>query len=270
MRVPIEQARAGGDSDCRNRNLQKMFQFVGAGEQAGSGIPKIYQSWQQQHWRTPRITEKREPEQTLFELHMESLLPLDIVDCLDTKHGERFRVLSEIERIALVVAESEGAVDHKRLKDISSEHPSDISKALNSLVKNRFLRTEGTGRGTFYCPVNGPDSEGLAVSSEGLAVSSEGLAASSEGLEIKERHIAEPAIRKKRLGATALKEILIELCAIRPQSLKRLADLLQRDPDYLRHSVIKNMMNNNEISFLYPNDPNHPEQAYTSRDAGSI
>ena len=47
MRIPIEQAKKGGDSDCRNRNLQKMFQLIGAGEQAGSGIPKIYQNWTQ-------------------------------------------------------------------------------------------------------------------------------------------------------------------------------------------------------------------------------
>ncbi|MFH1113444.1 MAG: ATP-binding protein [Pseudomonadota bacterium] len=42
MRVPIDIALQGGESDCRNRNLQKMFQLVGLGEQAGSGLPKIY------------------------------------------------------------------------------------------------------------------------------------------------------------------------------------------------------------------------------------
>jgi len=91
MRVPIDQALQGGDSDCRNRNLQKMFQFIGAGEQAGSGIPKIYQSWEQQHWRRPRIIEKVEPAQTIFELHMASLLPDDVVKKLDIQFGERFR-----------------------------------------------------------------------------------------------------------------------------------------------------------------------------------
>jgi predicted HTH transcriptional regulator len=41
MRLPLEEVQQGGISDCRNRNLQKMFQLVGLGEQAGSGIPKI-------------------------------------------------------------------------------------------------------------------------------------------------------------------------------------------------------------------------------------
>ena len=37
LRLPPETIRAGGTSDCRNRNLQKMFQMIGSAEQAGSG-----------------------------------------------------------------------------------------------------------------------------------------------------------------------------------------------------------------------------------------
>lgn len=42
MRIPPEVAIRGGEHDCRNRTLHKMFRLVGIGEQAGSGIPKIY------------------------------------------------------------------------------------------------------------------------------------------------------------------------------------------------------------------------------------
>jgi len=41
MRIPVEVALHGGEPDCRNRTLHKMFRFVGVGEQAGTGIPKI-------------------------------------------------------------------------------------------------------------------------------------------------------------------------------------------------------------------------------------
>lgn len=44
FRLPLEDALRGGVSDCRNRNLQKIFQLVGLGEQAGSGFPKIYKN----------------------------------------------------------------------------------------------------------------------------------------------------------------------------------------------------------------------------------
>ncbi|MEH2078966.1 MAG: hypothetical protein V7K89_02800 [Nostoc sp.] len=44
-----------------------MFQLVGIGEQAGSGIPKIYRNWSQQHWRLPALLEEVEPDQTLLQ-----------------------------------------------------------------------------------------------------------------------------------------------------------------------------------------------------------
>ena len=41
MRVPPDIAIKGGESDCRNRRVHQMFLMIGAGERAGSGIPKI-------------------------------------------------------------------------------------------------------------------------------------------------------------------------------------------------------------------------------------
>ena len=70
MRVSIEEAIIGGTSDSRNRLLQDMFQYIGLGENAGSGLPKIFDGWNSQHWRKPLLKEKKYPsEQTLLELH---------------------------------------------------------------------------------------------------------------------------------------------------------------------------------------------------------
>ena len=247
MRIPIEQALQGGvsNSDCRNRNLQKMFQFIGACEQAGSGIPKIYQNWKQQHWRNPKIIEKPDPEQTIFELHMFSLLPQEDVEKLDKKFGDKFRKLPELERVALIFAETDGNVDHKRLKEISPEHPADISKALNHLVKNGFLSTGGAGRGMSYYPIN-----------------SEGLPLSSEGSDNKEQEIAKTVREKKKISTSDMQNTILQLCDIKPQSLKNLADLLGRSSDHLRQSAISNLILNKKLVFLYQHEINHPEQAY--------
>ena len=90
MRVPPEVAVAGGNSDCRNRRLQTMFQLVGYGDHAGSGIPKIYRNWEGQHWRRPVLQQLAEPEQTLMELRMISLLPPETVTLLEQQLGARF------------------------------------------------------------------------------------------------------------------------------------------------------------------------------------
>lgn len=62
-----------------------MFQLVGAGDQAGSGVPRIFGVWKEQSWRMPVVHEKREPEQMLFELRMASLLPVRV----DMNQGRR-------------------------------------------------------------------------------------------------------------------------------------------------------------------------------------
>ncbi|MEJ7807544.1 MAG: RNA-binding domain-containing protein [Telluria sp.] len=150
MRMPIAQAVAGGSSDCRNRRLQTMFQLVGYGDHAGSGLPKIYHNWAGQHWRRPILHEVSEPAQTLMELRMTSLLPEQAVAELEHHLGERFALLSPPELLALVTAVTEGVVHHARLREISTEHSTDISRMLAKLVKEGMLVSDGIGRGMVY------------------------------------------------------------------------------------------------------------------------
>lgn len=150
MRISPELAIQGGNSDCRNRRLQMMFQLVGYGDHAGSGIPKIYSNWANRHWRRPVLYELREPEQTLLELRMSSLVPEEAVAELEMHIGEEFHTLSDTERLALITACSEGVVNHARLREISAEHSADISKMLAHLVRDGFLTSDGAGRGMVY------------------------------------------------------------------------------------------------------------------------
>ena len=150
MRVPPELAVIGGNSDCRNRRLQKMFQLVGYGDHAGSGLPKIYRNWAGEHWRRPVLYELREPEQTLMELRMSSLVPSDVLQELQSRLGDRFMALPELARLALITASAEGVLNHARLREISTEHPADITKMLAGLVRDGLLTTQGAGRGMVY------------------------------------------------------------------------------------------------------------------------
>lgn len=150
MRIPVESALKGGESDCRNRTLHKMFRLVGVGEQAGSGIPKILQDWQSQHWSPPKLHELSTPyNQTLLELRMIDLFPAWVMDMLRGIFGPRFDRLSHVERVALAVATAEGTVTHARLRAVTTEHPVDLSKTLQHLVQEEFLSSTG-GRGAVY------------------------------------------------------------------------------------------------------------------------
>ncbi len=192
MRIPPEVAIRGGEHDCRNRTLHKIFRLVGVGEQAGSGVPKIYNGWATQHWRAPALYERAEPyNQTLLELRMVDLLPKDLVARLRTVFGARFEALEQNERLTLAAAASEKVVTHARVREMTGLHPFDATRLLRDLVENGFLESHNPGRGAVYClpgaaiptpeEVFGAGSEPLA-SSANLPASSPNLAHSSPNL----------------------------------------------------------------------------------------
>ena len=150
MRIPIKDAILGGNSDCRNRNLQKMFQLIGLGEQAGSGLPKVYTNWKKQHFRPPELLERTDPDQTLLRLRLSSLIPEEALQSLNERFGDDFGRMTETERLALITVEIEGTVTHSRLKQISSDHPRDITSILRHLVDAGILESKGRGRATVY------------------------------------------------------------------------------------------------------------------------
>jgi predicted HTH transcriptional regulator len=152
MRIPPEIAIRGGEHDCRNRTLHKMFRLVGVGEQAGSGIPKIYNGWASQHWRAPALYERIEPyNQTLLELRMVDLLPKDLVAGLRKAFGARFDQLEQTQRLTLAAAASEKVVTHARVREMTGLHPFDATRLLQALVQEGFLEGHNPGRGAVYC-----------------------------------------------------------------------------------------------------------------------
>ncbi|MDP3978787.1 MAG: putative DNA binding domain-containing protein [Pseudomonas sp.] len=152
MRVPPEIAIRGGEHDCRNRTLHKMFRLVGVGEQAGSGIPKIYDGWGGQHWRTPALYERNEPyNQTLLELRMVDLLPEDVLAALRQQFGTGFDALQRNERLTLAAVASERTLSHARVMELTGLHPVEATRLLQGLMRNGFLESHNPGRGAVYC-----------------------------------------------------------------------------------------------------------------------
>ncbi|MGX2961925.1 ATP-binding protein [Peribacillus sp. JNUCC 23] len=82
--------------------------------------------------------------------------------------------------------------------------------------------------------------------------------------EIKEIlwEISELARRKKRLSPSVMEEMIVRLCAYKPLMIKELADLLERTPDGLRNNYLVKLLNKGRVRLKYPNQINHPRQAY--------
>lgn len=300
MRVPVDQAMAGGNSDCRNRLLQNMFRFIGLGENAGSGLPKIFQGWSSQHWRKPVLREAHSPsDQTLLELHMLSLVPESVLDELRDSLGEQvFSRLTDKERLILVTAAIEKTVDHGRMMSILDIHPRDLSQLFAGLVDKRLVLRNGAGRGTVYFLPDahlediftelemakgeaGASSEPFGGSSEPLNVSSGPLEPSSGPLGVSSgplgassgpweelRTLAEPVATKGKAPKAKVEGVILALCSRRPLRLDELTRLLNRSAESLRKHYLQPLVRARRLKLLYPTKPNHPSQAYVAEEPG--
>lgn len=151
MRIPPDIAVKGGESDCRNRRMHQMFLMIGAGERAGSGVPKIMSGWKWANWRTPKLYEKTEPsEQTLLELSTVSLVSQEVTERLDDLFGQRFHLLDDLERMIVITAATEGWVNHERACQLTSRHSRDVTLAFPKLVDKGFLVASGEKRDKSY------------------------------------------------------------------------------------------------------------------------
>lgn len=62
------QMRKGGVSDPRNKTLMKMFNLINIGERAGSGVPNIFNVWEDEGFIEPEIEEQFDPDRMILTL----------------------------------------------------------------------------------------------------------------------------------------------------------------------------------------------------------
>ena len=276
MRIPIERAKSGGQSDCRNRLLLGMFRHIGLGESAGLGLPKILSGWKSQHWRQPVLKTLREPsDQTQLELHTVSHLPEATLVALSAElGGSTFDALTKDECLVLAAAHIETTIDHSRMMPILNIHPRDLSSLFKGLVDRKLLVQDGSGRGTIYCLPSARIADllgGLTRMLAGdwkLTPSSGELAPASENLNVsspKTKHLYEigkSVANRGRAPKSEVEDAILKLCAQQELNLKDLTALLNRSPETLRKYYLKPLLKEKKLRLKYPTTPNHSRQAY--------
>ena len=69
FRIPLEKAEAGGISDPRNPTVLKMFNLVGFGERAGSGIPRMLSLCVKNSIPRPHFGEQNRPDRVTVTIY---------------------------------------------------------------------------------------------------------------------------------------------------------------------------------------------------------
>ncbi len=266
--ISFDQLFEGNISECRNKSLQTMFSMIGAAEKAGSGIDKIRQGWGSQHWRSPIIQERIQPDRILWILPMISLIPNESLIKLKIRFGSKFQKFNPLEVQALVTADLEKWVDNARMRQITSEHPADITKSLQNLVAQGALIQDGQGRWSRYRLSPIPDS----LHNENHSLHNERHSLHNENHSLHKDHeilieIAKPAKENARLSPKLLESILLQLCDDRWITRRQLAELLERNEESLRSRFLAPMVEHGLLCLRFPEKPNRTDQAYTKKQS---
>jgi ATP-dependent DNA helicase RecG len=271
--ISVEQIFQGNNvSECRNKALQQMFMMIGACEKAGSGVDKILQGWQSQHWRLPIIVEHLQPDRVRWILPMVSLIPEESLTRLKQAFGNKFNQFTQLEVQALVTADLEQSVDNARMCRITGEHPADITKMLQHLVAVGALTQQGQGRWTSYqisYPLDSVHNVADSVHNAADSVHSANDSAHSSAhndpvLDQTLLEIASPARMNKRLPPSDMEQTILTLCRERWLTRNQLGELVHRNADGLRSRFLSRMIDQGQLRLRYPDKPNRTDQAYTA------
>lgn len=260
--VSFEQLSRGAVSECRNPGLQRMFQLIGAGDKAGSGIDKIRRGWKSQQWRSPTVRETTQPDRVRFVLPLVSMLPPESLARLQSLFGRDFEPLTPIEVQALVTADLEGEVSNGRLQLVRSEHPVELTKMLQGLAGRGFLDQVGQKRGSTYrLPLW---TLPLAPGATALAPGATALAPEQDPRFLA---MAKPARDKKKLIPSLTRTIIRNLCHGHYLTADQIGTLMDRGKEKLQKNFLADMVQDQQLQLRYPEQPTHPEQAYRTNPA---
>lgn len=133
LKIDLESIFKVGNSKSRNPRIQKMFSFIGLGEGAGSGFPKILSAWNEQNWRMPELKEDANLKQVYLKLWMISMLPEECLDSLKCIFGKSFALFNKDKVLILATACLEGSVKNARIQLMTEKHTHDKPNAYYTL-----------------------------------------------------------------------------------------------------------------------------------------
>jgi len=302
LRIPLEQALEGNVSNLRNPNLFKMFILIGLCKRTGSGLKSIKTIWgnyggdkvfylmqEPELERTilrlqikqdvPEKESVEEAEQNLFLFSKEEEQIMSNFDVLDNSYNKdsnsaNNEISSYINKIS-----SDNNTDNSYNSSFYSDNSEESSDNNDVYSYNKDSYSCNSEAGLDISSMSPFDDIDNSYNSEeeSMVEDQANIIENQLDIELDEAEakkdlsketeaalweISELARRKKRLSPSVMEEIIIKLCRQKPLMLRELAHLLARTPDGLRNNYLAKLLDKGKIRLKYPNQPNHPKQAY--------
>ena len=155
IRTGKDQMLRGGISDPRNKALMKMFNLIGIGEHAGSGVPDIFTVWEENGWPQPSVSETFDPGRTSLILTLSTAETEQKVAEKGGRMAEKSgRKISRItqERLDTITAllASQESMSRSEIADQIGLSGARTKELLSILLENDVVQTTGAGRSLRY------------------------------------------------------------------------------------------------------------------------
>ncbi|MBO9130158.1 ATP-binding protein [Bacillus sp. 165] len=291
LRTPTEQALEGRISNLRNPNIFKMFILINFCKRAGSGLKKIESVWSIYNWDEPDLMQDTQLNRTILTLDRQSTIDKQQYRSNDTFVNEEYDYFDiEMSKKTDSINKNTNSYNkeldsyNKEFESVNNELDSvnkginSINKETNSLNKEKNpcnKERNSVNKGVDSMNNEEPlfnmtdeleeDNQDVNLIPDDVELGMQEMAANienDESLDHKLWTISEVARKKRRLSPRVLEGIILSLLEVKPLMLKELAHLLERTPDGLRNNYLGKLLNEDKIQLKYPNQINHPKQAY--------
>ena len=154
IRTGKAQMLKGGISDPRNKVLMKMFNLIGIGERAGSGVPDIYSVWEQQGWKQPEVIEEYGPDRTILKLSLIKKVAIKNGDKkVAIKSGDKKKITKRTEQQLEYILEHMAPNQEYKTSELSEViglKESRTRMLLNELAMSGRIAVSGKNKGRRY------------------------------------------------------------------------------------------------------------------------
>ena len=194
--------------------------------------------------------------------------------------------LSSEEARALLVVREMGAITNADYRNINCVDTLNASASLRRLRDFGLLEPKGKSSQTYYIPgkeitLKETEASNISPLSTELTPQVSHLSAelapqvsslSVELIPLSAEFLGIPANLRQELAKLGLrasekkvKSLILKICAVKPFKLPEMAFLLKRNANYLRENYLMPLVRTGELKYVFPYQPNHPQQAYKTK-----
>ncbi|MDO9746981.1 ATP-binding protein [Glaesserella parasuis] len=182
--------------------------------------------------------------------------------------------LSDNEAVALVLARETGFVDNSGLREISGLDTLAASKLLGKLRDKHLLDKFGKGQYTFYLLsdlASNIDDKPTKLDDKPTKLDDKPTKLDDKPTKLDDKptkldELLEDLGNRSSFGQISI--VIAMLCLEQPCSAEFIAEKLNRNQQYVSKNYLKKLIDSWYLTYIYPEQPNYPEQAYRTTDKG--